>query len=154
MITAGLAFGTLLLSPYFKDHVSPYLPSDKSAVYDEYAPFDLARVIRDTGVEAPIFNAWEYGSFLTYMLPNKIFIDSRNTIYPEESFKTYLEVQSARPGWEQTLDHYGVRFVILNRKHDVELVRALGESKTWKKLAQNASTVLYSNCPLCLRFPR
>ena len=142
-IVCSLIAVIISLTPYFKSHISFLLPEKKKAVFDEYSPFDLAQVIRDTKVDAPIFNAWEYGSFLIWALPNKIFIDTRNIIYPEESFKTFLTVQAAQPGWEQILDKYGARFVLINKKQEARLAKALSSSKSWKRLAENKDSLLF-----------
>lgn len=134
---------TFLFTPYLKPWAGALLPEKKRPVYDEYSPFDLAQAIRDTQIEAPIFNGWEYGGFLLWALPNKIFIDSRNILYTDASFAEFLLVREARPGWDMVLKKYGARFALVNKRQEAKLAATLAAAPGWRKLAENADSVLY-----------
>jgi hypothetical protein len=61
-----------------------------------------------------IFVPEEWGSWLEYAVPNGlVFVDSRLELFPESAWLEYDAVLAGYGGWQQVLDTYGVRFVVV-----------------------------------------
>jgi hypothetical protein len=135
---------TILMLPFLKPRIAPWLPLEKRPVFDASAPFEAAAILRSRPDVSPVFNDWNYGSYLAYDQSHPIFIDTRNTIYSDQDFQEYLNVVNADPGWEAVLDHYGIRYILLDRKLRSKLIGEIAlRPAIWKSLWENANTVLY-----------
>lgn len=139
-ITIGV---TILFLPYIKPTVENFLPLNKKEVFDEYAPFKIATYLEKTTNDGPIFNEWEYGSFLILMQEHKIFGDTRNIIYNNENVLEYRKVISGVAGWDKILNKYKIRYVLVNVNKGSELIKKMIDSKKWELVTQEKETVLY-----------
>ncbi|MGZ3788331.1 MAG: hypothetical protein ACXVLQ_07390 [Bacteriovorax sp.] len=144
LVFAGLVlFLGIAFLPMVKPHVQKFLPENKRAVYDSSAPFAFAQFLNETKDNGPVFNDWEYGSFLILAQKHPIFIDTRNIIYGKKDFLDYVKVATAEEGWERVLEKYKIKYILLNRKIRAHLIEKLNASSEWSGVVMNDETVLY-----------
>lgn len=133
----------IVFLPPIKPYVAGLLPSDKQAVYDKSSPFIFADYLENTNDADPVFNDWEYGSFLILSQKHPIFIDTRNIIYTREGFAEYLSVVSAKSNWESILSKYKIKYILLNAKLRQTLISKIENSKNWEMVKVDNESVLY-----------
>lgn len=139
LVVGMIAFA---LNPWMKPRVSPWLPASKAALFAHNTPVALVNLIHNSPLSGPVFNNAEFGSYLTYAVTNKSFFDARNIIFPDRSFETYLSIFMARPGWENKLRDFGVRWALLNETDP--LAKAMLQSQDWAMVAKSKQVVLFT----------
>jgi hypothetical protein len=93
-------------------------------------PVEAVRYLQShaAAVEGNVFNEYNWGGYLMRYLPaKKLFIDSRNDFYGETLLKDFDEVDELKPGWQQILQKYDVRWTLLSVNHPLSNVLALRE---------------------------
>lgn len=98
-------------------------------------PAALADFAATHGVSGNVFNPMEWGSAITWRVPDaRTFLDIRVWIVPDAVWRDYVTVSTAEYGWEDRLDSYGVRFAILSRKAQPQLIPWMERSDRWKEI--------------------
>jgi hypothetical protein len=94
-----------------------------------------------------IFTDDEWGDYLAYRFyPNtKVFVDGRSDFYGPEFGHKFLDVMNIVPGWQATLDRYGVHTVLLPVK--APLAGALKESARWKVVYDDGLAIVFRPAP-------
>jgi hypothetical protein len=66
-------------------------------------------------VQGRMFNDFNWGGYLLYRLwpQQRVFIDSQSDFYGEELTRQYEQVVLGQPGWQGTLDRYGIKWIIV-----------------------------------------
>jgi len=81
-----------------------------------------------------VFSGW-WGSWLEFAVPNATqFVDARAEIFPAERWTEYFQISSAAPGWEESLDRWGVDVVVASRAHQGPLIAALLNDPRWRSI--------------------
>jgi hypothetical protein len=97
--------------------------------------------IKENKPQGNLFNAYNWGGFLTWYLPSyPVFIDGRVDPYGNEIIGQWLSVVKADPGWQNILDQWNVHLVLL--EPDRPLVHEL-PGVGWQLLYQDQVSVLY-----------
>ncbi len=143
VIVGFLLFCTFLFLPMIKPYSQDLLPENKRAVFDSSAPLLARDYLNQTKDSEPLFNDWEYGSFLILEQKHKIFIDTRNIIYGQNEFSEYLTVVEAKNGWENILVKYKIKYVLLNRKLRSKLIENLNATSIWKSVVVDNEIILF-----------
>lgn len=143
VIIVFLFFCIFLFLPMVKPYSESLLPESKRAVFDSSAPLLAVNFLNQTKDNDPIFNDWEYGSFLTLEQKHPIFIDTRNIIYGRVEFQEYLNVISAEKNIDLILQKYKIKYILLNRKIRNNLITKLNSSADWKSVLVDNETILY-----------
>jgi hypothetical protein len=133
----GIAF-----LPTIKPSVSEFLPANKREVFSRSTPVIFAHFLNETADTSPVFNDWDYGSYLMLEQKHPIFIDTRNIIYSDESFKEFSDVCLAEANWSLILEKYKVKYVLLEKKQRTKLINQL-LAAGWKIVLMNDETVLF-----------
>lgn len=136
-------FCGFLFLPMIKPYSRGFLPQNKREVFDSSAPFSVTEFLNNTKDSDPVFNDWEYGSFLILAQKHPIFIDTRNIIYDRSEFGEYSTVIVGNSGWDKILDKYKIRYVLLNRKLRTNLIEKLNSSLRWKSVVVDSETILF-----------
>jgi len=94
-----------------------------------------------------VFNAYEWGGFLEWQLPNFIyFVDGRMPAWPTPEGKSpytiYLEVMQTKTGWNETLSRYKIDYVFIRPGTFLDLELSKGNSK-WKEIYRDQISVIY-----------
>ena len=89
----------------------------------------------------PLFNSYNWGGYLTWQLRQyPVFMDGRTDLYNDEIIDQWLEVVNMGPGWQETLDRWKIRLVIL--EPDRPVVKGL-EAVGWKRYYADRQAVVY-----------
>jgi hypothetical protein len=135
--------------PFFRQNVLNVEPIASLTPQEWKAPFApdvvsmIVEKIRSAQKPCPIFENWTVGSYLMLTLPNKIFIDSRNTIYDDEQMALYDSAEQGKPGWDDFLNRYGACFAVLKGSQSQGLIVALENSPDWNRVLSENGYVLF-----------
>jgi len=89
-------------------------PTFNERMQRENLPVDAAAWIRQHRPAGEIYNPYNWGGYLIWALwPDyRVFVDGRTDLYGDEFLRRYLEVQLARPGFEETLADHDVNLIL------------------------------------------
>lgn len=97
------AAGIILALPFL---ITP----DWEGLSDERFPVEAARYLD----EGPVFHDDIVGGYLIYAHPEiPVYVDDRAELFGADHFRELIATRSARPGWEETLDGWGIDQALL-----------------------------------------
>jgi len=148
IVVCVLIIANILLMPNYKSYVLAYLPISKQKIYDDSAPVEFAKYLSNTNDQEPVFNDWDYGSYLSLSQNHKYFIDTRNIIFNEYYFGEYVKIINAEDGYLNKLEHYKIKYIILDKTLRQKLIASLNQNKSWKIVQESNQTILYEKINL------
>jgi hypothetical protein len=87
-----------------------------AGVIDRVYPLRATEFVRQSGLEGPMYNDFNWGGFLTSRLPDHpVAIDPRADLYDGALFAQSLRTANAAPGWQKDPDLARANFVIIQR---------------------------------------
>jgi hypothetical protein len=105
-------------------------------------PVDAVAFIKKEAPPGRLFNSYNWGGYLLWALPEyPVFIDGRTDLYNNDVINPWLQVVRAEPGWQETLDQWGVHLILL--EPGMPVVGYL-ENEGWQLLYQDQNAVVYS----------
>jgi hypothetical protein len=114
--------------------------------------FAAAEFLRKNPVPGKMFNFFDIGGFLDWQLyPGALtFLDGRT--YNQQVFMEHQAVTSAMPGWERTIDKYGINYFVLKAMDSsgmiLPIVPALANHPGWSLVfADGLFVVFVRNTP-------
>jgi len=115
------------------------------AIADPSQPHGPADYLDAVARPGRLFNYLDWGGYLAYRLaPSaQVFVDGRFGIYPPTVYRDYFTISAAQAGWEQRLASYRVDTLVLDRRAQAPLVRALAGSAAWQPVYCDATAVVY-----------
>jgi hypothetical protein len=117
------------------------LPGVVSGYERELYPKDAVAWLQENRPVGPMLNEYGWGGYLIWRLPEyPVFVDGRTDLYGDEILGQWTQVVNARPGWEDTLDRWGIRLVLLPPSWPVT---SLLEERGWRLLYQDGQAVLF-----------
>jgi hypothetical protein len=106
----------------------------------ESAPVRAVEWLRQNRLPGPMFNSYNWGGYLVWALPQEpVFVDGRTDVYAE-FLNEYVQAALVRPGWQQVLDRYHVRFALLER--DCLLATMLEMQPGWRVAYRDEQAVI------------
>jgi hypothetical protein len=95
-----------------------YLPLAPGAVEKatrDSLPVDAVAYIQAQHPPGPMFNSYNWGGYLLFTLwPDyPVFVDGRTDLYDDAFLRQYLHIYVADDGWQDLLDKYGIRLIIV-----------------------------------------
>jgi len=140
IIAAVLILPSLLVQPWFVEKIPLQKIYGDSVMHDSQIGPLLSR---STPVKAAeyllanpgdrLFNEMGYGSYLIWaMPPGNVFIDPRIELYPYEQWQDYIYISHGLR-YNQLLEQYGARRVLLDKEIQPELAEALASDPAWGK---------------------
>lgn len=112
----------------------------------EYYPAGAVNYMQENGNPGNILSDYGWGGYLDWHLrENKVYFDGRADLYSDELFYAWLDLISAKPGWEETLAGYNVRYILL--PPEMELVEK-AEETGWEVLYSDEVSVLLQRHPV------
>jgi hypothetical protein len=129
LAAAILIFGGSVLSP----------ESLRTAVREQ-VPAAAVDYLEAHPVQGPLFNAYNFGSYLLWKLPSMpVFVDGRTDLYDDEILDQYLTVVQAREGWNEILERWQIRVVFIEPSAPIlQILRAEG----WTVYYEDAQAVI------------
>jgi hypothetical protein len=113
------------------------------ATQEEIFPLEAVRFIEEKNLPGEMFNSYNWGGYLIWELYPKyrVFIDGRTHLY-REFIKEYLEVIHIKHNWEEVLDRYNVKFVLIET--DSILARFLKTQEGWELLYEDEVASIFA----------
>jgi len=105
---------------------------------DRYPVRALATLRDDASVR--IFAHDEWGDYLVWS-GRKVFVDGRSDFYGDDFENKYIDVMGVKPGWDKTLDHYGVNTILMAPTEP--LSGALKESSRWRLVYDDGQALVF-----------
>ena len=105
-----------------------------------FFPVQAVQWLKENPQEGEMFNPFDWGGYLSLMLPEKkVFIDSQGDVYGETFIRKYEQVITIAPGWQDILDEYKVRWALVNA--DWPLAQALA-AEGWQEVYRDNTAVI------------
>jgi hypothetical protein len=131
----------LLLAVVLKASVD-FPPAANLEAFRQSMPVDAVAFIKEESMPGRLFNSYNWGGYLLWELPQyPVFIDGRTDLYSDEVIDQWLQVVRAEPGWQATLDRWGVRLILL--EPSMPIVAHLGNAG-WQELYRDQRAVVYA----------
>ena len=101
-------------------------------------PVEALQAMRAAGAPGPLFNSYNWGGWLIYAAHEyPVFVDGRTDLYGDAFLsKVYLPTALGAPGYEETLQRYGVNTVLVEPESG--LARMLSLDEAWQALYSDA----------------
>jgi hypothetical protein len=143
VITGLLLLMAIVSLPWFKRWLP--LPSTKAGLISAETPVDATRYLLENHLPGPIFHTMSFGSYLVWAAqPDyKVFVDSRIELYPLSVWQDYIAISNAVNGWEDRLDRYGVRTLLLSPAEHSTLIQAAMVSPRWQQVYADPAAVIF-----------
>lgn len=111
---------------------------------ETYLPVKVAEYLRDEDPAGPMFNSYNWGGYLMFMLPDEpVFVDGRTDLYGDEFLtNTYLRTATGGDGWRETLNRYGIRLVVVEAGSG--LARQLRDEPGWSLDYEDAMAAVFT----------
>jgi hypothetical protein len=95
-------------------------------------------------LHGPVFAPDSWGGYLIYRLYPQIqvAVDDRHDFYGEQFLKSYLKMMHVEPGWENFLQQYPVRYVLIPK--DSALANILAETPHWQPVYSDEVAVVFA----------
>ncbi|OGO11299.1 MAG: hypothetical protein A2Y93_11610 [Chloroflexi bacterium RBG_13_68_17] len=110
----------------------PLATSVNVTALEERLPVAAVSYIQTERPPGALFNSYNWGGYILWALypDHPSFVDGRTDLFDDEILRQYLTAWRAGEGWEEVLDRWDIRLVLL--EPDAPLVRAL-ESAGWAR---------------------
>lgn len=109
----------------------------------ESVPVEAVNVIEQQFPTAHVFNQYEWGGYLMYRRwpEQSPFVDGREDMFSPRFLDEYFATSLAKPGWQDTLDRYGVNLVLI--RSDSPMVTALQADPRWRLVSKDPLATVY-----------
>jgi hypothetical protein len=108
---------------------------------EQVLPVHAVAYLQEHALPREMFNSYNWGGYLMLHLPQyPVFIDGRTDIYGDFLF-TYYEAMMAGDNWQQILDRYGIRFVLIEAASPLALT--LQQDTAWQEAYRDDVAVIY-----------
>ena len=140
--TGLLVFIAFVSLPWFK-HRLP-MSERKSGLISVETPTEATAFMLREHVPAPVFHAMSFGSYMIWATQPeyKVFVDGRIELYSPGIWRDYLSISKAQCGWEELLDYYQIRTLMLSPSEQPALVDTVKASSDWQILFEDSYSVV------------
>ena len=144
LLAAIIVGGALAFTPMWREANPLVAPAARAALSAD-TPVELAEWLKSNDVAAPLFNYMEWGGYLgNELYPRyQMFIDGRFEARQVPVWTDYLSVSRGRVDWQQTLDRYGVRTLVLSRAFHKDLIPFVTASNTWRTVYEDKTAIVF-----------
>lgn len=103
-------------------------------LYQEDTPLKLTEYLAKNPIKGPVFNPQHWGDWLIVEGggAGKVLLSTMIHHVPQRVWQDALHIGNAGPGWERTLQKYGIETVILDKKHQPLLATVIKRSPNWR----------------------
>lgn len=137
-----LLLGAVSALPWFKG-LWPLAP-EKAGIISAETPIAATEALLRERPEGPLFHAMSFGSYLIWEAPEyPTFVDGRIELFTEEVWLDYIRISAGMPGWEEGLEKYGIRTLMLSSSEQAGLVAAVRESGEWHTLYEDPAAAIF-----------
>jgi uncharacterized membrane protein len=140
-ILNGAILVILILAVLLKAGVDFPLAANQ-AEFRKTMPLDAVASIKQQAPPGRLFNSYNWGGYLQWELPEyPVFIDGRTDLYNDELISQWLQVVRSEPGWQQVLDQWDVRLVLI--EPGMPIVGQLQDAG-WQLLYKDKTAIVFS----------
>lgn len=99
----------------------------------ENLPVAAVQYLKENEPPGPLFNNYNWGGYIVWELPQyPVFVDGRTDLYGDELLREYLAAIFANAGWQETLDKYDIKLVLIETA--APLARDLRLEPGWEQV--------------------
>jgi len=118
------------------------LPTAYAATMAKHYPVDAVAYVEQNQLEGPLWNDFNWGSYLISALPRlPVFIDGRTEMYGDLFFNQYYDVSIGAAPPEETLDRYGINLVLMRKGS--AMVTMLSQNSQWSQVFQDEQASVF-----------
>jgi flagellar biogenesis protein FliO len=115
-----------------------------SLIPDQFSPkaFPTLAVAKAKAANLPgrVFDAWRWGGYIMYAWPEaRLHVDPLK--FNRVTIKSYSMIEDMQPGWQNELDLWQIKTVIINSKSP--LAKGLGLEPKWKVWYRDSTAVVF-----------
>lgn len=115
--------------------------SANSAAITEKMPVGAVGYLQDNQPAGQLFNSYNWGGYLLWNLRDyPVYVDGRTDLYDEGLLNEWVDIVSAKDGWQSKLEEWGVNLVLIEPTWPLNKVLAYED---WIILYQDEVSVLY-----------
>ena len=111
-------------------------------------PVAAVEFLKNEYIKGNMFDNDEFGDYVIYAAwpEYKVFVDGRSDMYGVDIMKEYLKVVTIKPGWEEVLQKYDVKWIIYNANSALSLF--LMERDEWELIyADKVANIFVKDIP-------
>jgi len=129
--------------PWLKAHLP--MPPPKAGLISQETPVAATDFLLRHRLPPQLFHYAAYGSYLIWAATPRyhVFVDPRIELYPASLWETYHALSRGAPGWQHTLDTYGVNTLLLSRQDQPGLIAAVQVSPDWQQVYADPIAVIF-----------
>lgn len=142
-LAALVLIGVVGSLPWFKDWIP--LRKEKAGMISAETPIEATQFLLRERLPNPIFNDMSFGSYLIWAAQPDypVFVDPRIDLYPAKIWVHYLEISAAQYNWEERLNEYGVKTLMLRPDGQGALIQAARRSPNWQPVYEDPYAVIF-----------
>ncbi len=92
-----------------------------------------------------LFDPQEWGSWFELEFPkNPVLVDSRWEVVPVSTWNQYGDVSDGREGWQQIVDRWDIRVMVLSREQQRGLISVIGNDPGWHLDYQDKEGLIFT----------
>ena len=116
-----------------------------------HQPVEAGKFIMDNHLDGPILNSIGFGGWLSWVLPQPVFIDGRLEVMQESLYREVTE--SWNGGLPSLIDKYKPRLIIYNYLKYYPWTRQLKEMNGWRLIYLDGNAVIFTSDTCRSRIP-
>jgi len=117
------------------------LPSEIDAVIARNYPVGAVEWIKTNNPTGALFNSYNWGGYLVWQAREyPVFVDGRTDLFGDQIISQWRTVVQAQDGWEEILNRWNVRLVLMEPDRPVNQILPL---KGWKLVYHDEVSSLY-----------
>ena len=95
----------------------PLRPDTNVDALHEIYPYGAVEYIRSVQPEGPMFNSYNWGSFILWELypQYRSFVDGRTDLFNDEILNAYLSAWRGDPEWREIFERWGIKLVFIEK---------------------------------------
>jgi hypothetical protein len=133
----------LVLAAVLAKAADASLVSTNERFLESRVPLHAARFLHGAQPVGPLFNAYNWGGYLTWGLYPQypVFVDGRTDLYDDALLRDYLRAALGQPGYESVLDAYGLNLVLIEAHSFLD--EHLRVNPRWRLIYADEVAVVY-----------
>jgi hypothetical protein len=118
--------------------------ADQSSVTAQTYPVAATDFLSVQKLPQPIYNEYGWGGYLIWRLypQYRVYIDGRADVYGDAFLEEFLMVHGGEPPWQEPLDRYGIKTVMV--KPDAALASLLKLEPHWTKVFEDSQAIIFT----------
>jgi len=105
-------------------------------------PIDAVGWARSAGLDGPVLNHLNFGGYMMWARPRRVFIDGRLEVTGESFYRSYTEALSSQNALEAMVAKHGIQWIIFPYATNPKLLGRLGADPRWRPVyADHLATI-------------